>query len=87
MAAIEQAGLRVPGDIAVTGFDDAEYAVAVIPALTTMRQDALGMGTAAAEAILRMLEKPDSSPPVVLIETELIVRESSGALPERQDST
>ena len=78
MAAIEQAGLRVPGDIAVTGFDDAEYAVAVIPALTTMRQDALGMGTAAAEAVLRMLEKPGSSPPVVLIETELIVRESSG---------
>ena len=87
MAAIEQAGLRVPGDIAVTGFDDAEYATMVIPALTTMRQDALGMGTAAGEAILRMLEDPDSSPPVVLIETELVVRESSGALPERQDST
>ena len=78
MAAIEQAGLRVPGDIAVTGFDDAEYATMVIPALTTMRQDALGMGTAAGEAILRMLDNPDSSPPVVLIETELVVRESSG---------
>jgi len=79
MAAIEQAGLRVPEDIAVTGFDDADYAATVIPALTTMRQDALGMGTAAAEAVLRMLENPDSSPPVVLIETELVVRESSGA--------
>jgi len=87
MAAIEQAGLRVPEDVAVTGFDDAEYAATVIPALTTMRQDALGMGTAAAEAILRMLDNPESSPPVVLIETELVVRESSGALPERQDST
>ncbi len=78
MAAIEQAGLRVPDDIAVTGFDDADYAATVRPALTTMRQDAVGMGTAAAEAVLRMLEKPDSSPPTVLIETELIVRESSG---------
>ena len=77
MAAIEQAGLRVPKDIAVTGFDDADYAATVIPALTTVRQDALGMGTAAGEAVLRMLESPESSPPVVLIETELIVRESS----------
>ena len=77
IAAIEQAGLRVPGDIAVTGFDDADYAATVMPALTTMRQDALGMGTAAAEAVLRMLDDPESSPPVVLIETELIVRESS----------
>ena len=79
MAAIEEAGLRIPDDIAVTGFDDAVYAATVVPALTTAHQDALGMGTAIAEAILRMLEDPESSPPVVLIETELIVRESSRA--------
>jgi LacI family transcriptional regulator len=79
MTAIEQAGLRVPEDIAVTGFDDAEFASTVVPALTTVRQDALGMGTAAGEAVLRMLENPESSPPVALIETELVVRESSGA--------
>jgi LacI family transcriptional regulator len=78
MAAIEQAGLRVPEDIAVTGFDDADFAATVVPALTTVRQDPVRMGTAAAEAVLRMLENPDSSPSVVLIETELIVRESSG---------
>jgi len=85
MAAIEQAGLRVPDDIAITGFDDADYAATVMPALTTMRQDALGMGTAAAEAVLRMLEKPGTSPPVVLIETELIVRESSGPAKPRKN--
>ena len=85
MAAIEQAGLRVPEDIAVTGFDDAEYAASVVPALTTVRQDALGMGTAAGEAVLRMLEKPGTSPPVVLIETELIVRESSGPAKPRKN--
>lgn len=79
MTAVEQAGLRIPDDIAVTGFDDADFAATVIPALTTMRQDAIGMGTAAAEAVLRMLDDPDSSPPVMLIETELIVRESSGS--------
>ncbi len=78
IAAIEQAGLRVPEDIAVTGFDDADYAATVIPALTTVHQDPLGMGTAAAEAVLRMLDDPAGSPAAVLIETELIVRESSG---------
>lgn len=77
MAAIEQAGLRIPDDIAVTGFDDADFAATVVPALTTVRQDAVGMGTAAAEAVLRMLDDPEGSPPVVMIETELVVRGSS----------
>jgi LacI family transcriptional regulator len=77
MAAIEEAGLRIPEDIAVTGFDDADFAVTVQPALTTVRQDAIGMGTAAAEAILRMLEDPEIAPPVVIIPTELVIRESS----------
>lgn len=87
MAAIEQAGLRVPDDIAVTGFDDADFAATVVPALTTVRQDAVGMGSAAAEAVLRMLDDPGGSPPVVLIQTELIVRESSEVPPERRSST
>jgi LacI family transcriptional regulator len=85
MAAIEQAGLRVPEDVAITGFDDAPFAATVKPSLTTVRQDAVGMGTAAAEAVLRMLESPGSSPPVVLIETELIVRESSGPAKPRKN--
>lgn len=78
IAAIEEAGLNVPGDIAVTGFDDADFAQAMIPSLTTLRQDALGMGSAAAEAVLRMLSDSNSSPSVVLIPTELVIRESSG---------
>jgi LacI family transcriptional regulator len=78
MAAIEEAGLRIPDDVAVTGFDDADFAANIVPSLTTIRQDALGMGTAAAEAVLRMLEDPESPPPVVVIETELVVRDSSG---------
>jgi LacI family transcriptional regulator len=78
MAAIREAGLRIPDDIAVTGFDDGVIASKVRPALTTVRQDPVGMGTAAAEAVLRMLQSPGSSPPVVVVPTELIIRESSG---------
>lgn len=78
MVAIEEAGLHVPEDIAVTGFDDADFAAGVRPSLTTVRQDAAGLGTAAAEAILRMLEHPDASPPTLVLPAEVIIRESSG---------
>jgi LacI family transcriptional regulator len=78
MFAIEEAGLRVPHDIAVTGFDDAEFATRLSPTLTTVRQDAFGLGTAAAEALLRMLANPDDPPRVVVLPAELVVRESSG---------
>jgi len=77
MVAIKEAGLRVPQDIAVTGFDDAAFAATVKPSLTTVRQDSTGMGTAAAEAILRMLEHPDEPPPTTIMDTRLIIRESS----------
>ncbi|MGD0166393.1 MAG: substrate-binding domain-containing protein [Gaiellaceae bacterium] len=79
MKAIEEAGLRIPDDIAVTGFDDAEFATGLVPSLTTVRQDGLSTGTAAAEALLQMLADPDCAPPVIVIETELVVRESSGS--------
>jgi LacI family transcriptional regulator len=78
IVAIEEAGLRVPDDIAVVGFDDSPFAPAMKPALTTVRQDALGLGMAAADGILAMLDRPDDPPPAVLFPTELIVRESCG---------
>jgi LacI family transcriptional regulator len=78
MSAIEEAGLRVPEDIAVAGFDDIDLAAKLKPSLTTVRQDAVAMGTAAAEAIMQMLADPTVSPPVVIVPTKLVVRESSG---------
>ncbi len=78
LGAAAEAGLRVPEDIAVTGFDDADFAATVTPALTTVRQDPVAMGIAAAEAALRMLDEQDGVPPAILIDTELVVRESSG---------
>ena len=78
MVAVAEAGLRVPEDVAITGFDDAPFAATVKPSLTTVRQDAIGLGTASAEAILRMLAHPDEPPPTTVLPTELVVRESSG---------
>lgn len=83
--AIEEAGLKVPDDIAVTGFDDAPFAPHLQPPLTTVRQDALGIGKAAAAGLLGMLSDPGSPPPAVLLPTELVVRESCGIELPRSD--
>jgi len=55
MLAIEEAGLRIPEDIALAGFDDSDYAAIAVPSLTSVRQNLVGLGTAAVEAILRIL--------------------------------
>jgi LacI family transcriptional regulator len=77
MAAIEEAGLHIPEDVAVVGFDDCEYAAITTPRLTSVRQDLIGLGTASVEAILRMLDAPEDPPPSSVLPVELIVREST----------
>jgi DNA-binding LacI/PurR family transcriptional regulator len=49
-------GLQVPGDLSVTGFDDVPLAAHLAPPLTTVRQDAMGWGRAAAEVLLAVGE-------------------------------
>jgi LacI family transcriptional regulator len=77
MLAIEEAGLRIPEDVAVVGFDDAELAHLVTPSLTSVRQNRVGLGAAAVEAMLRMLDDPTSAPPASILPTELVLREST----------
>jgi LacI family transcriptional regulator len=85
MRAIEQAGLSVPVDIAVVGFDDIQLAAMMQPALTTIRQDKLGLGSAAADALLRMIELDGAPPPGITLPVELVVRASSGGKRRRRD--
>ena len=73
------AGLSVPEYIAVVGFDDASFASMMKPALTTVRQDKTGLGAAACEALMRIMENASSEPPVVILAADLVVRESCGA--------
>ncbi|MGZ4383639.1 MAG: LacI family DNA-binding transcriptional regulator [Gaiellaceae bacterium] len=75
--AIERAGLRVPQDIPVVGFDDAELARLVMPPLTTIRQDRIGLGALCLETMRHMLQYPEQTPPATLLPVELIVRASS----------
>jgi LacI family transcriptional regulator len=77
LRALEHAGLSVPDDVALVGFDDIQLASLVRPALTTVRQDGQGLGVAAAEALVRMLVEPEIGPPVQVLPVELVVREST----------
>jgi LacI family transcriptional regulator len=73
------AGVRVPNDCAIVGFDDIEVAALLSPPLTSIRSPAFDVGRRAADILLDEIRKPDN-PPVqnVLFQPELVVRESSG---------
>ncbi|MFB9249268.1 LacI family DNA-binding transcriptional regulator [Sphaerisporangium melleum] len=75
MAAIGEAGLKVPEDIAVVGFDDIELAALVPPGLTTVAQDKAGFGTMAAATLIEMVDGPAvEAPPPAILPTSLVIR-------------
>jgi len=80
LQAIQEAGLRVPQDMAVCGFDDIPLAKFLTPSLTTVQLPAYGLGFAAAELLIRMISKDMIRNPHVILSTELIIRNSCGAL-------
>jgi DNA-binding LacI/PurR family transcriptional regulator len=74
---LQEHGLRVPGDVAVVGFDDSAPALACRPQLTTIRQPVERMAASMAELLLADLEKPGERPKSVIFEPELVVRASA----------
>lgn len=83
MRAIREAGLRVPEDISVMGFDDIREAAYQMPSLTTIQQPLRKMGEIAAETLLQLVQKGTRLPGQILIEPELIARESTGPTPSK----
>jgi DNA-binding LacI/PurR family transcriptional regulator len=78
MRAFQEAGLRVPDDISVVGFDDIAIASFSIPTLTTVRQPLLKMGRLAAETLLDRIEERSTFLQDIRVEPELVIRRSSG---------
>jgi LacI family repressor for deo operon, udp, cdd, tsx, nupC, and nupG len=79
MRTLFSAGLRVPEDISVAGFDDIEFAAVAEPPLTTMHQPRRELGQAAASVLIDLLQgRP--SPKLIRLETELVIRDSVAAL-------
>lgn len=81
MRAFLDAGLRVPEDVSVVGFDDIQSAAFMNPSLTTVRQPLEQMGRIASKLLLEKVEDPSRSQPTVTVETELVVRESTAPVP------
>ena len=81
LEALQQRGVRVPDDVAVTGFDDLREAQATGVPLTTVRQSFYTAGKHAMETLLKRING-DSVPKVTVTPTQLLVRWSCGCLPE-----
>lgn len=75
--AFREAGLEVPRDVSVVGFDDIQSAAYNTPSLTTVRQPMIRMGTIAAQTLLERLEGRTDFPAEIAIAPELVVREST----------
>jgi LacI family transcriptional regulator len=84
IGAVGRAGLRVPEDVAVVGFDDIFLAEITDPPLTTLRQDKLGLGAAAGETLVALMQEEDGdAPAAVTLPVELVVRGSTRRQGER----
>ena len=78
MRELRTAGLRVPQDLAVTGWDDEKAARYIEPGLTTVRQPVHGLGVLAAERLHELVQDADAPVPDKGLDTTLVVRGSCG---------
>ena len=76
--AIHEAGLKIPDDISVVGFDDTANSVQVQPTITTVRVPMTRMGQVAARTMISLLEGGEVNPRHQYLLTEFIIRESTG---------
>lgn len=78
LRALRSAGLRVPADIAITGFDDIASARHIRPALTTVRQPMRQLGSQAVHALFSRIADPEAPRQAVILGTETVLRRSCG---------
>lgn len=81
LRAAREAGLRVPEELSVVGFDDLPSAAHAHPPLTTVRQPLAEMGRRATEMLIAWVEGAAPDPRRVVLPTRLVVRETSAAPP------
>lgn len=79
MRAAREAGLSIPKDIALVGFDDVPIATYADPQLTTIRQPIARLGFNAVEILIDLIENGIRPNRRIIMDTELIIRDSCGA--------
>lgn len=75
--AVVYKGLRVPEDIVVVGFDNIEISSITVPSITTISQPRFQLGYIACDLLCEQIKNPDAEVQRVLLNTELIIREST----------
>jgi len=78
MAAIQEAGLHIPHDIAVMGFDGLDEGAHTRPPLSTVTQPVAGLGREAVRMLLRLIDNPGGEPVQQFLPTQLTLRGSCG---------
>lgn len=81
LAALKEAGKRVPEEVAVVGFDDQRLSAYLTPPLTTVRAPTDAVGREAVRQLLNLLHTGTAAP-LTLLPTELVIRRSCGCQPE-----
>ncbi len=79
--ALHEAGLSVPQDVSVVGFDDILEAAYFTPPLTTIRHNFIQMGAQGFEYLLKLMDDPDAQIDQKIIDPRLILRESTAVAP------
>ena len=79
--AARRAGLKVPGDVSVVGYDDSAFMNYTDPPLTTLRQPIEAMSKAAVTLLVNQMGGSSPMPKELLHEPELVVRSSTGPAP------
>jgi len=75
-ASIHQAGLNIPDDIAVVGYDDDYFGLTATPPLTTVHQPSIGLGETMARVLVKLMSG-SAVDRVTMLPTELVVRQST----------
>ena len=84
MRELHAAGVRIPADVAVTGFDDIRFGALFTPPLTTVRQSLRMLGERACSCLLERIADPALPRKAERLPTELIIRESCGCPPAEE---
>ena len=74
---IREAGLKIPGDVAIVGFSNNKITALVDPPITTVNQPSFEMGKKAAEILIEQIEGKDKTIRTVILDAELIERGST----------
>ena len=80
MRRIKEAGLSIPKDVSIMGYDDVDIAGVVTPSLSSVKQPLDKVGELAAEELIRLVEGKETNVHKILLKPEIIKRQSCAAI-------